>query len=441
MTQLLVWILVCVALALILRNRPIVSVGLAISLWFLVPTVGGYVLTGQNAGPLAFHPATWLVVATVAMQIIHNGPRLGDVLAQHVLLFSGLAVVLVVAFLTTRLGNYGGGMNLLVDQILVPVVLFLLILESATRERLLALRNLLILLTSIAVAVAILQWSLKEPVVYAAGFESQYWFNPKHDRWMGTLDQPLALSLAVCVVTPLLSGLRHWWVRIPLLALMFAGALVSQSRLGLIVMIVAALYVIGMSTRSAGARIVGLVFAAAAIVAAALSPLATGVLGRVQDDTGSTRARVLALDFFAREWPDYFITGQGISSSYRIGSAAGLGTSLESSILMYSIDIGILFALLYFGTMVYLLVVARRTVTMPGIMLAGVLAVIIPQTYSALATRSVAGVLVWAVIGIATADASLGREQLLRTLPPRTVAARRAARRAAQRPSRVTLEV
>lgn len=437
MTQLILWILVCLAVALVLRDRPMASVAMAVSLWFLVPTVGGYVLTGQASGGLAFHPATWLVIATVAMQVIHNGPRLAEVVAEHVVVFLALGLVVSVAFVTTRFSSYGGGMNLLVDQILVPVLLLLLILEGADRRWLLRLRDLIILLTTVAVAVAIAQWIVKEPIVYAAGFESQYWFNPVHDRWMGTLDQPLALSLAVCVVTPLLAGVRHWWLRLPLLAVMFVGVLVSQSRLGLIVMIVGALYVVGMSTKSAAARLVGMVLASVAIVATALSPLAAGVLDRVQDDTGSTRARLLALDFFAREWPDFLLTGQGISSSYRIGSAAGLGTSLESAVLMYSIDIGIVFALLYFGTMVALLVTARRWVSMPGVMLAGAIAVIIPQTYSSLATRSVAGIVVWAVIGIAVADATIGRRTALALRPPRVVVARHASRRSAQVPVRL----
>lgn len=436
MTQLILWILVCLAVALVLRNRPMMSVALAVSLWFLVPTIGGYVLTGQASGGLAFHPATWLVITTIAMQLIHNGSRLAEVLAEHLLVFLSLGVVVLVAVVTTRFGTYGGGMNLLVDQILVPSLLLLLVLEGADRSWVLRLRNLVILLTTVAVTVAIAQWIVKEPIFYAAGFEAQYWFNPKYDRWMGTLDQPLALSLAVCVVTPLLAGLRRWWVRLPLLALMFAGVLVSQSRLGLIIMIVGALYVVAMSTKSAAGRLVGMVVAAAAIVAAALSPLAAGVLNRVQDDTGSTHARVLALDFFAREWPDFLLTGQGISSSYRIGSAAGLGTSLESAVLMYSIDIGIVFALLYFGTMIALLVTSRRWVTMPGIMLAGALAVIIPQTYSSLATRSVAGILVWIVIALAVADSSIARRAELALRPPRVITARRASWRPAQAPER-----
>lgn len=407
MIQLVIWIAACAAIAFLTRDRPMIAVGLAATLWFLVPAIGGTVITGQSSGPLSSHPASWLVLTTFAMQCIYSSKKLAQVLARNILLYLVLVIVLAVAYVNTRYGTYGGGIVLLIDQILVPALMFVLINVAATRRSLLRLRTLFIVLASVVVIVAIVQWSVKDTVFYASEFANQYWYNPKYDRWMGTLDQPLALSLVVCTVTPLLAAVRHWFLRIPLLALMVVGALVTQSRLGIVLVLLGVVYVTFTTARSALQRMAGMTVVVGAAAALAFSPLAAGLLGRLEDDTGSTRARELAISFFGSHWSDFLLVGRGISSSYRVGSAAGLGTSLESSILMYSIDIGIIFALLYFGSMAYLLVRYRGSSLIRGAWLAGVLVLVIPMTYSALATRSVAGILVWGVLGLITAAAQL----------------------------------
>jgi hypothetical protein len=407
MTQLVIWIAACAAIAFLTRDRPMIAVGLTATLWFLVPAIGGTVVTGQATGALSSHPASWLVLTTFAMQCIYSGKKLAQVLARNILLYLVLVVVLAVAYVNTRYGTYGGGSVLLIDQILVPTLMFVLIQVAATRRSLLRLRTLFIVLAAAVVIVAIVQWSVKDTVFYTSEFAQQYWYNPKFDRWMGTLDQPLALSLVVCTVTPLLAAVKHWYLRIPLLALMVVGALVSQSRLGIALVLLGAIYVTITTATTAVQRLGGIAVIGGGVTALAFSPLAAGLLGRLDNDTGSTRARELALDFFATNWSDYLLIGRGISSSYRVGSAAGLGTSLESSILMYSIDIGILFALLYFGCMAYLLVRYRGSTLIRGAWLAGLMVVVIPMTYSALATRSVAGILVWGILALITGASQL----------------------------------
>jgi hypothetical protein len=409
---LLAWIAFCGLFAVLARNRPMLGVGLATALWFLVPSIAGHLITGQADGSLSFHPASWLVLATFGIQCFYNGRRLVAVVADHIMLFLVFIVVIAVAMVNTRYSTYGGGTVILVDQIVVPLLVFVLVLLGATARSLQRFRTTLIVLTAVSVIVAIVQWSLKETVFYTAEFAGTYWFDPRYDRWMGTFDQPLALSLVVCVVTPLLVGVRQWWLRVPLLALMVTGALVSQSRLGIALVLAAAVYVVIATATTPGRRALGLLVTAAAIVAAAFSPLATGVLGRLENDTGSTHARELAVSFFLSDWPDFFVVGQGISSSYRVASAAGLGTSLESSILMYAIDIGIVFAVLYFGAMLYLLIRYRSSSAVRGVQVAGLLAFIIPMTYSALATRSVAGILVWSILALVTASSLIQKAEL-----------------------------
>jgi hypothetical protein len=117
------------------------------------------------------------------------------------------------------------------------------------------------------------------------------------------------------------------------------------------------------------------------------------------DDTGSSEARAKALEYFLSRWSDFAVAGQGIGSSYRVAVQAGLQSSFENPTLMYGVDFGILFAVLYFGSMAVLVVRGFRTGN-PGLALAGIMALVIPQTYSSLATRSAGGIIVWTVLAM-----------------------------------------
>ena len=234
---------------------------------------------------------------------------------------------------------------------------------------------------------------------YEAGFKTQYWFGRDTDRWMGTLDQPLALSLAISVAAPLVAGLTRAWLQVVLLALMAVAVLISQSRVGLVALAVAAVAVVLFVRRPVWVKTVLLLVMAGAVTALMASPLVTGVMDRVADDTGSTEARGIALEYFLSRWNDFAVAGQGSGSSYRVAVQAGLETSFENPTLMYGVDFGILFSVLYFGSMAVLVLRGMGT-GYPGLTLAGIMALVIPQTYSSLATRSAGGIIIWTVLAM-----------------------------------------
>jgi hypothetical protein len=143
-----------------------------------------------------------------------------------------------------------------------------------------------------------------------------------------------------------------------------------------------------------------------------------GVAARVADDTGSSQARALALEYFLSSWSDYAVAGQGIGSSHRVAVQAGLETSFENPLMMYGIDFGLLFAFLYFGSMVVLVLRNGFRNGYPGLALAGVMALVIPQTYSSLATRSAAGIVVWTVLAMVVIASDEARERVRPQRPP-----------------------
>lgn len=411
--QLALWIALCLAAALVLRRHARVLIVLVIGLWILVPAVGASVVTGVDAGPLGFHPATWLVLCILAVRILYDPWSILQALARRFLLFLVLAVVIIVALLASLSASTAGGLVVLVDQILVPVLFFLLLLSEASRAGGLVatLRGALLLFVAVACFVAVLQWRAKDVLIFESGYSTQYWFERQSGRWMGTLDQPLALSLAISVAAPLVAGLRYKFLQAALLVLMVVGSLLTQSRVGIIAVALSVVAAILFGPGRVWVKsfmLAGLAAAGAAIVS---SPLVDGVTARLADDSGSAQAREAAVGYFLARWDDYVLGGGGIGSSFRLAFHAGLASSLENPLLMYSVDIGIVAAVLYFGSMLVLVARSGFRLGYSGLALAGVLALVIPQTYSSLATRSAAGILVWTVLAMVVIAGDERRER------------------------------
>jgi hypothetical protein len=400
--QLIAWLGLSCLTAYLLRRHLTTCLIVILALWFLVPTVGSYLLTGQQVGPLSFHAATWLILAVAAVQLVYDRQPMLESLRQARYFFLVTALVLAVAFLTTRTVQSGGGMVLFVDQMVTPAVFFLLILAAARTDGqlVLRLRNTLMVLACVVVAVAVLQWTTKSVLFYEAGFQTQFWFKPENQRWMGTFDQPLALSLVLVTLAPMVAGIRRLWLAVPMLAVIVVGVVISQSRLGLAVVAVTVLYAVLFSRHGAALKLTVLATLAVGVYYLLLSPLVTGILGRIADDTGSTEARNQAYHVFFHNWANYLFTGDGLTASYTVADFAGLQTSFESSIMMYAVDIGIVFAVLYFGALLAVVVRGFGRSRVRGLSLAGLLVILIPQTYSGVATRSVAGIVMWTVVAM-----------------------------------------
>ena len=429
--QLGIWIGLCFGAAFLLRTRPRFTVGAVLFLWFLVPTVGSSTITGIPSGPLSLHAASWLIFAVFLTRLLEKPASFRIALGRHFILFVALLVVLVAAFLASRTSSSGGGMVLLLDQMLAPILFFLLLLSVAVTDQGLVprLRTLLLFLVAVVCVIALIQWLTHSVLFYEQGFQTQYWFNPMGDRWMGTLDQPLALSLAIAVAAPLVAGLNRGLVQTVLLLLMIVGILITQSRVGLFILALSLVMVVFFGRGRVWVKAVLLAILSYAATAIVSSPLFAGVAARLEDDTGSAEARALAFEYFLEHWADYLIAGQGIGASYRVAVQGGLETSFENPLVMYSVDFGIVFAVLYFGCMVFLVLRNAFRHHVRGLTLAGLLAVAVPQTYSSLGTRSAAGIIVWTVLAmivIAGDAAAAQRREATAARPSGTFQTRRA---------------
>lgn len=406
------WLAVCAVLAWVVR-RPVTAMLVALTIWVAVPVAGTSLVTGHTNGLMGIHPASWLVLAVTAVQVLRAPRDLARVVGRRIHLVLALGLVVAVAGLTTQ--QHGtGGLALLVDVVVVPGLMFLLLLvgidgDPAAARRV---RTTVLVLAALSSAFAIAQWIVGGTILYQDQFAGRYWFREDWDRWMGTLDHPLTLSMLLCVAMPLLVGLRRAGVQFALLALFCCGVLVTQSRTGTVVVAVLAVWVIIRSQAPAHVRMLSLCALGAGAAALLGSGIVAGVAARFVDDEGSAGARTDAYRFFAETWHEYPVVGHGLTASYRYASLGGLQTSLENSFLMYAVDIGIVFALVWFGAQAVLVAEAwLRRAPLPGARVAALVAFLLPMTYNALATRTASGALLWTVLALGVARYGAPRER------------------------------
>lgn len=405
MAQLAVWLLLCLIIAVPLRTRGTYGVCLVLVLWAAVPATAASRVTGQDLGLLGMHPATWLTFTLAAAVLLTDFGRHARTLGQHPYAVIALSVFVAGAVLTT-LDTASGGVKLLGDMIVAPLLLFWLLVTDAHRDpaKLKAVRN-----TFLAVAVAesllaVAQFGSRSLLVYAADFRDVSWFNPDRlDRWMGTTDSPLVLSFAICLAAPLVVSLRHSWLQVPIVVVLLMGIVTTQSRVGIVMMGLILVYLLVRARIGRAARVLYLTLMATAAVVLANSPLSSGVASRLPDD-GSAGARLLALETFFDQFLDHLLTGEGLTSSYRVAQEAGLNSSLESSFLMFAIDTGVIMAALFFGTQVLLVLLNLPDNMMRGAAAAALVACLVQQTFSAAGFSNLTGAFAWVAVGLVVAS-------------------------------------
>ncbi len=415
MLQLVVWLVISGIIALVSRSRLWLLTLASVLLWVLVPAVAKDVVTGVSGGTLSLHPATWLIFVALGVQMVTNRRQLFGVVSRNALLMLAIVAPIFAGVLTTKFGAYGNGLTLLVDLMAAPVVLFVLTLAAIEQEPRAAawLRTALLVIAAASIVLVLLQWRMGQVLVYHDAHLSHYWFSDSYNRWMATFDHPLVLSYFLSAVIPLADAIQARWLRFAFALGGVVAVMITQSRLGLAVMAAVFLFLAIRTRMSLFLRILTYATMAAAALVLARSAIAEGVAGRIADDTGSTQARELALEFLARTWSHYVVVGDGFTASYRVGRAGGLETSLESSVLMYAIDLGVLFTLLYFGAQVVILITGANAKADPGLLLGATIAVVLAQTFSALAAGSACAAVLWVLLALVRShtDVPRSREQ------------------------------
>jgi hypothetical protein len=420
MAHLGAWLVIAAGLSMTLRHKPVVTVAIALVIWTLIPAVSAYRVVGAVSGPMAAHPATWLVLVQAGVCLLSNPGRLGRAVNRHILLSVMIPVFVVAAVAISVLNGYNG-LKLLMDQVVGPAAAFLL-LASYGRDypkTESVFRGTIVTLAAVEALLALIQSTAGNTLLFQPDYETLYWFNPERfNRWMGTTDSPLVLSLLVCVAAPLALGLRYTPLRLGTLLVMVVGVITTQSRTGVATMTCVLVYMLFKGKMGAATRVVSLFLVLLSMRAVLSSTLVSGISSRLSNDTGSSAARGDAFGFFLSQVGQISWVGHGLTSNYQVAADGGLITSLESSFMMFAIDLGLPLAVLYFGSQLGLIMWHAPHNRIQGAFAAAMLGALTQHTFSALGYANMSGFVIWCAIGLVVVGSTRFDEQVAVTQAP-----------------------
>ncbi|GGF12869.1 hypothetical protein [Subtercola lobariae] len=402
--QLAIWLVVCAIITFISVRRPYASIIVTILLFVFVPYVAGSLLTGGST----FHPASWLVFVTVGVTLLTKPQKIFHEIGRHPLAYMAIGFALVgMVGSSFVINSIPTGRTLMVDVIIAPILFFMLIgihLHDNPRGAIL-MRNVILICGVIQVGISLIGSFLGGPLFYVAQLSTKYWFSTTGvTRALGTFDDPLTLALFLAACIPLLASIKRPSLQLALVVIFFSGILLTSSRTSLFLALLGVIYLMVRTRTSFTARLAIGVGAVVLVVIVFTTSIGTSVLTRLTtDDGGSSGARNDAWSLFFQIAHQFTIFGGGITSSYTVGLNGGLATSFESAIIMYSIDFGILFAVVYFGVLAVLSLRGLGKGHLPGAGLSAAFVVGAVQTFSSVGSGTAAGMFMWMFAAIATA--------------------------------------
>jgi hypothetical protein len=349
--RLIAWILVCVLVAVLGRRRPVEVLAAAFAFAVFVPYVASPHFTGETSGRMAFAAVSWLVGAVFVVRLCVDPWAFLQAMTRRFLFHASILLVLAAAVFETSEGASSHGLVNIVDEMIIPYVAFWTVTATGYRTpaAIDTLRRAIVGVAVIEASYALLQQAAHRILLFNGSFHREYWYAPGYHRWMGTTDSPLVLSLLLCAAIPMLKSLRRPWMQNVANVILLGGIVVAQSRTGLIVGGIATVYLLLSARSTVPRKVISVAVLVGSAVAIIASGLSAGVSDRISNDSGSATGHDDAYSYFFAHWQPYVFNGGGIRFSYQLSEQAGLvTTSFESAFVMYSFDLGVVFAAWYF---------------------------------------------------------------------------------------------
>lgn len=399
------WVAICVVVSALLLHRPQVLAYVSLILWVAVPGLSGHLLTGMTVGqgtPIPpVHPVTILSAIALALQFVFRGSNAAAAVGRHRAPVLGLLVVSGFATGQTFLAGSPFGTALMIDQVVGGVFLYVLVLIAAEGNDAVVPRmtSLWVVLAASEGLIGLLVKTGAITQPYESDFKAAAWYVLDTGRQSATLDHPLALALFCATAVPLTAYVRNSLLQLIVLSGIATGVVVSESRTGLLLLVVGIVYLSLSSSQSVGRKFVIAVGAVGGGVYAASTTLFSATQDRFVQDSGSAAARSAARSAFLDNAQTYLVFGDGSGSSYRFAREQGLITSLENGWLMYAIDFGVIAVLILLLALVApALRAGHRTSPTTASLLVMVTAV---ASYSSIATDTAAGPAMFMLAGLA----------------------------------------
>lgn len=394
------WLLFCVGVCVVLRNRPDSVIAVIIALRILLPNVASALIMGRLD---VVHPSSVLLAVFAFGALITRPRRAVDEVVRSPLIYLGLTYCALHAMLLTLLINGLGTTLALYNTLLAGLLLFFLLRVTTAAEPNSALRvgRWVLALASFESVFAMLQWYSGKVLLFERYRLAAYWFDPRQfDRPMGSLDSPLDLALLLASSSVLTLSIKRRYLRYGALVLFGVGLVITQSRLGVTIYVVGCVYVFLQDKGSATQKVLGSVGVLAGYVATLISPVVAGLEDRLADDSGSAAARSRAYAYFSDHISDSLWPGNGAGASFDLRSRGILSTSLENSYTMISYDFGLTTGIIMLGCQLALLARTGRRGVVPGAIGAAASALVSVTGYSGMATQSAATAVVWSMLGL-----------------------------------------
>ncbi|KQW06671.1 hypothetical protein ASC66_09460 [Leifsonia sp. Root4] len=384
----------------------------------------------------SIHPVAFAVGAVAVMLGVFRFESVKTELLQRWPLYVGGALVAGVGLATTMSAQGDHGKAYVVNQLVVPVLVFAIV-QVMLRGNAVAIRPIAAVVVALGcaqVALGAAQIATQGSIFFASSFAEYAWFDTMiaENRAVGTLDHSLVLALFLFISICFAQYLTSVWFRWAATAVLMGGVLLTQSRMILLIAVLAIVIFLFRDEHLARYRRWAAAVAVVTAVLFAVSPPGQSLIGRFQEDLGSTDRRVDALAHFASVWQEYLFTGAGFGSSTDLTEEAALKSSLENPFLMMTVDIGLAWAVLWFGMQLMLALgfslkwnrllpqprasfpqwVRRRWAVAPAF-IAAIGAFAFTQTFSSTANQSAASLLVWFCLAVlaASLEALPGQEQ------------------------------
>jgi hypothetical protein len=402
--QLVVFLLASAIVALVTINRVWLPAAIAIGLYVSTPWIASSAIVGVGIPGINLAPPSYFVTVVFVVQVLLRP----SVYARHVtrpLALFALLIVFVVSALYATFASVGTeGLIFIVNQTIVPLLLFSLIRQAIDDEptsgRKLALS--FIFFAALSAITAVLVWTgwLAQP--FERYIELYWWYGYDEGRGMGLADHPLILGMASAIAIPLLVNIRRWWLVLLLVLIYGLAILVAQARTSLLLGAAGIVFVLLRVSVPKLVRI--LMFAAIAVTALIIagSEISAATSSKIENDTGSGDVRLVALGYFLNNFWDFALSGGGTGASYNVARMAGLSTSVENPLFAYAVDYGLFASICYFVAQAMVVFSRRKWPrSIRGGMFAGAVAIIGAQTWLSLGTVNYSGGIIWITLALA----------------------------------------
>ncbi|WJY00590.1 O-antigen ligase family protein [Curtobacterium sp. 458] len=351
----------------------------------------------------SWHPATTIGIALLVVTFVRDPLQVGRVLCRHAVVTAVLLVFIAIAIATSWFTGRAGDLGTIVLQLIAPTMVFLVVRARSTDQPGLpsAVARMIVLVAVGETLLILGIWSGLVPQPWLSTLEGLRWWATDSARMLGTFDHPLVAALWISAAVPMAAALGTVWARTAVPVLLVVGVALTGSRSALFAAVLAVVVLILRSRIAAVVKVAALGAATIGLTTFLGSAAGAIVNDRLEDDGGSSSARFKTIGLAVEQWRETAVIGRGFGASEQVTRNALIGNTFENPFLMFSVDFGLVAAVLFFAAIVGL-VFARRAgaVRTPGTRLAAALTLLTLMGFNSLSTNTPIGLLLFLLLAI-----------------------------------------